>query len=152
MNERRYCRRGDTTRQAAAIRLLPALIALVALMALSGCAQPRRPPPRSYVPVPIAPFDDAPNAFTIAGPHFSAGEAALVRVCVASDHTVSSTDLIGSSGDQRFDALALQWARTVRLRYAPPPGAYMQRCGEVRVEIRTPEEPRAVSGVDVSLG
>jgi hypothetical protein len=131
---------------------LAVLAALAALMALDGCAQPRRSPPRAHSPLPIAPFDDAPNAFTIAGPRFSAGEAALVRVCVARDHTVSSTDLIGSSGDQRFDALALQWARQVRLRYAAPPGAYMRRCGEVRVEIRTPEEPRAVSGVDVSLG
>lgn len=152
MNGRRYCQRGETTRQAGALRLLPLLATLAVLMALSGCTLPRRPPPRAYTPVPIAPFDDAPNAFTIAGPRFSAGEAALVRVCVAHDHTVSSTDLIGSSGDQRFDAFALQWARQVRLRYAAPPGAYMQRCGEVRVEIRIPEEPRAVSGVDVSLG
>jgi hypothetical protein len=101
--------------------------------------------------VALPPFDDAPVSFVVAAPHFTPGEVTIVRVCLASDRSIASADVMASSGDRRFDDLALTWARQVRLRSAPGDGVRLQSCGEVRVEIRIPAEPRVISGPDNSL-
>jgi outer membrane biosynthesis protein TonB len=76
----------------------------------------------------------------------------IVRVCVGSDRRISSTDIIESSGDVRFDSLALDWARSIRLRAAPPAGgAAIEPCGQVRVELKAPTE-RGLARSDTSLG
>jgi len=126
---------------------------------MDACRTSQRP----QVPVAVAPavdrnpFDDTPNSFVVAGPHFSPGETAIVRICVSPDGIIASANLIGSSGDKRFDDFALVWARQVRLasrtQSAVTPGdPAKQNCGAVRVEIRGVTLPRGLSGSDSSLG
>jgi len=125
-----------------------AIIIAVCVATVAGCAPVRRSPaPRA----PLPPFDDAPVSFVIATPRFTPGEVTIVKVCVAPDRTILSADVMASSGDRRFDDLALTWARQVRVRSAPADGSPLQTCGEVRVEIRAPSEPRVVSGPDSAL-
>ncbi|HEY1724465.1 MAG TPA: hypothetical protein VGF89_03505 [Steroidobacteraceae bacterium] len=119
------------------------------LVVVAGCT----PAPRSAkLRVIVPPFDDAPVSFVVAGPRFSPGEVTIVKVCLAPDRSIISVNLLASSGDRRFDDMALNWARQVKLRSAPAPaGALMLRCGEVRVEIHQPTEPRVIEGPDNSL-
>jgi len=129
-----------------------AIVIAVCLSAVAGCAAAARParvePP---VLLPQPPFDDAPVSFVVAGPHFAPGEVTIVKVCIAADRSILSADILASSGDRRFDDLALVWARQVRMRAAPADGSPLQPCGEVRVEIRRPSEPRVISGSDSAL-
>jgi hypothetical protein len=99
----------------------------------------------------LPPFDEAPVSFVVAGPRFTPGEVTIVKVCIAPDRTILSANVMASSGDRRFDDLAVNWARQVRVRAAPLDGSPIQACGEVRVEIRAPSEPRVISGTDSSL-
>jgi hypothetical protein len=126
-----------------------AILIALALAAGSGCARPVRPP---AAPLPVEPFADDPVSFTVSVHRFSPGEVTIIKVCVAPDRTIASADVIESSGDARFDAMALVWARQIKLRSTPPDGAPVQPCGQVRVEIRRPSEPRVMSGPDTSLG
>jgi outer membrane biosynthesis protein TonB len=80
------------------------------------------------------------------------GEVSIIRLCVAPDRSIASADVIESSGNARFDEMALVWARQIKLRSLPNDGAPIQPCGQVRVEIRKPSEPRVISGSDISLG
>ncbi len=125
------------------------ILIAMCVAAVAGCAPAPRPGPATRVALP--PFDDAPVSFVVSAPHFTPGEVTIVRVCVASDRSIASADVMASSGDRRFDDLALTWARQVRLRSAPGDGFRLQSCGEVRVEIRIPVEPRVISGPDSSL-
>ena len=129
-----------------------AIFIAVCMASLAGCAATTRPA-RVARPVLLAqpPFDDAPVAFVVAGPRFTPGEVTIVKVCIAADHSILSADIMASSGDRRFDDLALSWARQVRPRAAPSDGSPVQPCGEVRVEIRKPSEPRVISGSDSAL-
>ncbi|HXL98024.1 MAG TPA: energy transducer TonB [Steroidobacteraceae bacterium] len=133
--------RGDSMRTAVVIAVCVATVA--------GCASSARPGPPARVALP--PFDDAPVSFVVAGPRFTPGEVTIVKVCIAPDRSILSAAVMASSGDRRFDDLAVTWARQVRVRAAPPDGSPVQRCGEVRVEIRIPSEPRVVSGADSAL-
>jgi hypothetical protein len=99
----------------------------------------------------LPPFDEAPVSFVVAGPRFTPGEVTIVKVCIAPDRSILSAAVMASSGDRRFDDLAVNWARQVRVRAAPLDGSPMRACGEVRVEIRAPSEPRVISGTDSSL-
>ena len=54
-------------------------------------------------------------------------------------------------GSLRFDDLAVTWARQVKVRPPPSNGLPLDSCGEVRVEIRIPSEPRVIAGPDNSL-
>ena len=126
-----------------------AIVIAVCVATVAGCAPAARPGPAARVALP--PFDDAPVSFVVAAPRFTPGEVTIVKVCVAPDHTILSADVMASSGDRRFDDLAVTWARQVRVRSAPPDGSPLQTCGEVRVEIRTPTEPRVIAGPDSSL-
>jgi TonB family protein len=134
---------------------MPWVLCLAALGAamLDGCAAPRRPPPVAIQRAePPDPFDDTSTSFTIQGARFAPGETAIIKVCVTSEGSIASADVVGSSGDKRFDDYALVWARQVRLRSVPqgapssssptslPP---QSQCGPVRVEIR----PAAMPGV-----
>lgn len=139
------------------------VVLMICSGAMAACSSNRR----SQLPVAVVraavpavapnPFDDTPNAFVVAGPHFTPGETAIVRICVSTDGVISSANLIGSSGDKRFDDLALVWARQVRLA-SRPQGVGTQSepakdtCGAVRVEIRGVTLPEGLSGSDSSLG
>jgi Gram-negative bacterial TonB protein C-terminal len=126
-----------------------AILIAVCVATVAGCAATARPGPPARLGLP--PFDDAPVSFVVAGPRFTPGEVTIVKVCIAADRSILSADIMASSGDRRFDALAITWARQVRVRAAPRDGSPVQACGEVRVEIRTPTEPRVISGADSAL-
>jgi hypothetical protein len=129
------------------VRIVSTIAACV--LVLAACSPALRP---ARVRVVVPPFDDAPVSFVVSGQRFSPGEVTIVKVCLAPDRSIVSVHVLASSGDHRFDDLALDWARQVKLRSAPAPaGALVLRCGEVRVEIRVPTEPRAVEGPDTSL-
>ena len=102
-----------------------------------GSAPPAPPPP----PEPLSPFDDSPVIIAVPGQHFSSGERVIVTVCLGADHSIVSADIFESSGDSKFDQLAVMWARRIRLRDAAP-GNLIASCGPVRVEVRPAQEPR----------
>lgn len=105
-------------------------------------AGPSNPPPAPPAPPePLSPFDDSPVIFTIAGQHFTRGERVIVTVCLGPNHSIASADIFESSGDSKFDQLALMWARRIRLREAAQ-GEQTASCGAVRVEVRPAQEPR----------
>jgi TonB family protein len=118
------------------------------LIALCGCSSLPRTPPlphaapltRAPPPPPLSPFDDASVSIFVHG-NFARGEQVVVRVCLRPDHSIASSDILESSGDRRFDALALDWARRVQLRSAPAPGHTVARCGPVRVELHDTAQP-----------
>jgi len=133
---------------------MPWVVCLAALGAvmLNGCAAPRRPPPVAAHPAqPPDPFDDTATSFTVQGARFAPGETAIVKVCVTPEGSIASADVVGSSGDKRFDDYAMVWARQVRLRSVPQEvrspsqstAPAQSSCGPVRVEIR----PAAMPGV-----
>jgi hypothetical protein len=126
-----------------------AIVIAVCVATVAGCAPTA--PRGSAARLALPPFDDAPVSFVIATPRFTPGEVTIVKVCVAPDRSILSADVMASSGDRRFDDLAVNWARMVRLRSRPADGSPLQTCGEVRVEIRAPTEPRVVSGPDSAL-
>jgi TonB family protein len=126
-----------------------AIIIAACIASLAGCAPTPRPGPPARIALP--PFDDAPVSFVVAAPRFTPGEVTILRVCVAPDHTILSVNVMASSGDRRFDDLAVTWARQVKVRAAPSNGWPVDACGEVRVEIRVPMEPRVIAGPDSSL-
>jgi hypothetical protein len=126
-----------------------AIVITACIATVAGCAPMARPGPAARVALP--PFDDAPISFVVAAPRFTPGEVTIVKVCVAPDRSILSADVMESSGDRRFDDLAVTWARQVRVRSAPSDGSPLRACGEVRVEIRTPTEPRVISRPDSSL-
>ncbi len=77
----------------------------------------------------------------MAGQHFTNGERVIVTVCLAPDRSITSADIFESSGDSRFDQLAVMWARRIRLREAAQ-GEQTANCGAVRVEVRPAQEPK----------
>src|SRR5579863_7920050 len=95
-----------------------AAVALSCALALAGCAA-LRPPVASAPPAMPDPFDDASASFTVRGARFAPGETAIIQVCVTAGGTIESADVVGSSGDKRFDDFALLWARQVKLRSFP---------------------------------
>lgn len=118
--------------------------------AVGGCARPVKPV--AALQVPSTPFTDDPVSFVVSTPRFTPGEVTIVQICVAPDRSILSADVMESSGDARFDRMALIWARQIKLRSAPTDGSALLPCGQVRVEIRLPSEPRVLSGSDISLG
>jgi hypothetical protein len=129
-----------------------AIVIAMCIATVTGCASTQR---AARLPLPahlaLPPFDDAPVSFVVAGPRFTPGEVTIVKVCIAADRSIRSADVMASSGDRRFDDMAVAWARQVRVRAAPLDGSPTEACGEVRVEIRTPTEPRVISGADSAL-
>jgi hypothetical protein len=89
----------------------------------------------------VSPFDDSPVIFTVAGQHFTSGERVIVTVCLGPNHAITSADIFESSGDSKFDQLAVMWARRIRLREVAQ-GEQIASCGAVRVEVRPSQEPR----------
>ncbi len=134
------------------MRVAPIAVALIAA-GLCACVHPvRQPQAKSVAPLPVPPFSDDPVSFLVPSRRLPTGAVTIVRVCVDSDRHISSTDIIESSGDARFDSLALDWARSIRLRSSPPAGgAVIEPCGQVRVELRAPTE-RGLARSDTSLG
>jgi TonB family protein len=137
-------------------------LAALGAVLLDGCAAARRPPPVAAHPAaaqPPDPFDDTSTSFTVQGARFAPGETAIVKVCVTPEGSIASADVIGSSGDKRFDDYALVWARQVRLRAVAQgvaqgiakgaatqtPAPAQSLCGPVRVEIRPAGMPAVLS-------
>jgi TonB family protein len=120
-----------------------------ALLLVAGCTlQPQpRPDPNNKVPMEIS-----PTAFSIRGPHFTPGEAAIVKVCVRADGAIASTAIVQSSGERRFDESAVQWALHAGYRPMRVGGAPIYSCDEVRVEMRQITSPGAGMVSDSSLG
>jgi hypothetical protein len=138
------------------------LVMALSIGALSACSGYRRGEPPAAVAAVSAvparaepeepdPFDHTSTSFVVSGPRFTTGETAIVKVCVAPDGIIASADLLLPSGDKRFDDFALNWARQVKLANTPPSAPDKERCGAVRVEIRTSPGPRLLSGSDSSL-
>jgi len=138
------------------------------LLAMGGCAtqSPVRQVAPARVPVaaagsgtqhpapavPASPFSDNPVSFLIHG-EFTRGEHVIVRVCLRADRSIASSSILESSGDPRFDELAITWAQRVRLRQQPPAeGRPVAPCGAVRVELHDSPEPAVVGGHDDELG
>jgi outer membrane biosynthesis protein TonB len=118
--------------------------------AAGGKAAPAANAANAPPPELLSPFDDGPVIFTVAGEHFTRGERVIVTVCLASDHTIASAYIFESSGDSKFDAQALQWARRIGLRNAVK-GEQIATCGAVRVEVRPAQEPRVFHAPGDSL-
>jgi TonB family protein len=127
-------------------------LCLLLIAVLSGCSLPPlqapRPTPR---PPPVSPFADSSVSFLIQG-NFARGEQVLVRVCLRADHSIDSSDILESSGDQRFDEMALDWARRVQLRTAGVSGRPVARCGSVRVELHETGAPGMGHPIGERLG
>jgi TonB family protein len=119
-----------------------------ALILLGGCAlQPHVPLAITRVPMEVA-----PTAFSIRGPHFTPGEAAVVKVCVRANGVIASTAIVQSSGEKRFDDSAVQWALHAGYRPMRVGGAPAYSCDEVRVEMHQVTSPGAGMVSDSSLG
>ncbi len=137
-------------------------LCLAALSAgmLDGCTALRRPSPVVARPAePPDPFDDSSTSFTVRGARFAPGETAIVKVCVTPEGSIASADVVGSSGDKRFDDYALVWARQVRLRSVPAAGTASPAsgpthslCGPVRVEIHPTGMPGVFSDHSSAMG
>lgn len=102
-------------------------------------------------PVPPNPFDDASSSFLVNGARFPPGETAIVKVCVTPAGTIASADVVGSSGDKRFDDFAVNWARQVQLRSLPQGVQTDTVCGAVRVEIKAAPLPEGLPGRQSAL-
>ena len=92
-----------------------AIVIAMCVATVVGCAT-ARPPPVAHLTVTHTaqpPFDDEPISFVVAAPRFTPGEVAIVKVCLAADRSILSAAVMESSGDRRFDDLALTWARQV---------------------------------------
>jgi TonB family protein len=118
-----------------------------ALILLSGCTLLGPPPATTKVPMQIS-----PAVFSIRGPRFTPGEAAVVRVCVGANGVIASTAIVQSSGEKRFDESAVQWALHAGYRPMRVSGAPMYSCDEVRVEMHQIASPGAGMGADSSYG
>jgi TonB family protein len=124
------------------------------IAALSACSSNPRPRPVVVLaePAPPNPFDNSSTSFVVSGPRFPPGETAIVKVCVSADGVIASADVVGSSGDKRFDDFALVWARQVKLGNLPQGDQAKEICGPVRVEIKAAPLPRILSAGDSALG
>jgi TonB family protein len=130
------------------------IVPVFCVLAVVGCSRARRPEPAPAAaqPVEVNPFDEGSTSFVVSGPRFIPGETAIVRVCVSPDGRISRADLIGSSGDKRFDDFALVWARQVKLAAAALGANRSEVCGAVRVEIKVAPLPEGLAGSDHALG
>jgi TonB family protein len=130
-----------------------ALLGLGALLAACAAPVPRlaaqMPAPAPAPPQPVSPFSDSPISLLVHGP-FVRGEHVVVRVCLHADRSIASSSILQSSGDRRFDELALGWARRVRLRPITD-GRPVYACGPVRVELRDSTQP-AFGGASEQFG
>jgi len=130
------------------------LLAIFGLAAAGCSGLPRAAPPvaaRAPIPAPPNPFDDASASFLVNGARFPPGETAIVKVCVTPAGAIASADVVGSSGDKRFDDLAVNWARQVQLRSLPQGAQTYTVCGPVRVEIRAAPLPEGLPGRQSAL-
>jgi len=133
---------------------LPALLAIVALSVGAGCSTPPRAPAAMALPpapMPPNPFEDSSASFLVNGARFPPGETAIVRVCVTPAGAIASADIVGSSGDRRFDVFAVTWARQVQLRSLPQGVQTDTVCGPVRVEIKAAPLPEGLPGRQSAL-
>ena len=122
------------------------LLLVCVAVTLTGCALSARAQPAARVavpaPVPLSPFDDSAVSFFVRDAAAARGELVIVRVCVGANHSIVSADVVESSGDPRFDQLAVGWARQIRLRTVSANGAPVASCGAVRVQMRrVPDTP-----------
>jgi len=117
----------------------------------ASSTSPAQSPTPPAPPPPLSPFADAAVSFLIRG-HFVRGEQVVVRICLHADHSIASSAIVESSGDRRFDEMALDWARRMQLRTEATPGHTIARCGSVRVELRDTAAPGMGRSVGEQLG
>jgi len=92
------------------------------------------------------------RSFFVRGNHFPTGQAALLRVCVTPQGTISTVKVVHSSGEARFDEFALVWAHQADVSNWVRKDQQHDSCGYVRVEIG-PGRPRSVEqAADTALG
>ncbi len=102
--------------------------------------------------MPVSPFADTAVSFFVNGFGLMRGEEVIVRVCVGADRSIVSSAIAQSSGDARFDQLAVVWARQIQLRAATQKGAPVASCGAVRVEMRRVPDTPVTGARDNLLG
>jgi len=139
-------------RRATAGGALIVAMTMSAMMTLTGCATPPRPPPLSPPPVVIEPVQVTTTYIAARIPRSARGEFAIVEVCVAADGAVADLRIAQSSADQAFDRAAIDWARQVRYQPQRENGRAVYGCEHVRVEVNPNPTPRVGRGADSALG
>lgn len=128
------------------------IVLILCFGVLGGCAHLRSPVPASPTLLPVTELEDSSISFVVAGPRFTPGESAMVKVCLSAEGEIISTQLIASSGERKFDDSALLWAQQAKMSPLIFKGKPVATCAQVRVEIRGAPYPHIGSGSDFSLG
>jgi TonB family protein len=128
------------------------IVLMLCFGGLGGCAHLALPVPASPTPLPMAELEDSTISFVVAGPRFTPGESAMVKVCLSAEGEIVSTQLIASSGERKFDDSALLWAMQAKMSPLVFKGKPVATCEQVRVEIRGAPYPHIGGGSDFSLG
>ncbi|HEX9138726.1 MAG TPA: TonB family protein [Steroidobacteraceae bacterium] len=128
------------------------IVLMLCFVALGGCAHLASPVPAPPTLLPVAELEDSTTSFVIAGPRFTPGESAMVKVCLSAEGEVVSTQLLVSSGERKFDDSALVWAQQAKMSPLTFKGKPVATCEQVRVEIRGVPYPHIGGGSDFSLG
>jgi TonB family protein len=128
------------------------IVLVLCIGGLGGCAHLGSPVPASPTLLPVSELEDSSISFVIAGPRFTPGESAMVKVCLSAEGEIVSTQLIASSGERKFDDSALVWALQAKMSPLIFKGKPVATCEQVRVEIRGAPYPHIGSGSDFSLG
>jgi TonB family protein len=128
------------------------IVLILCFVGLGGCAHLGMPVPASPTLLPVSELEDSSISFVVAGPRFTPGESAMVKVCLSAEGEIVSTQLIASSGERKFDDSALVWALQAKMSPLVFKGKPVATCEQVRVEIRGAPYPHIGSGSDFSLG
>jgi TonB family protein len=128
------------------------IVLILCFGGLGGCAHLSAPVPAAPTLLPVTELEDSSISFVVAGPRFTPGESAMVKVCLSAEGEIVSTQLIASSGERKFDDSALLWAQQAKMSPLILKGKPVATCEQVRVEIRGAPYPHIGSGSDFSLG
>jgi TonB family protein len=128
------------------------IVLILCFGGLGGCVHLVSPVPAPPTLLPVTELGDSSISFVVAGPRFTPGESAMVKVCLSAEGEIVSTQLIASSGERKFDDSALLWAQQAKMSPLIFKGKPVATCEQVRVEIRGAPYPHIGSGSDFSLG
>ncbi|HMD58265.1 MAG TPA: TonB family protein [Steroidobacteraceae bacterium] len=128
------------------------IVLILCFGGLGGCAHLGLPVPASPTLLSVAELEDSTISFMVAGPRFTPGESAMVKVCLSAEGEIVSTQLIASSGERKFDDSALVWALQAKMSPLISKGKPVATCEQVRVEIRGVPYRQIGAGSDFSLG
>lgn len=85
--------------------------------------------------VVVQPMYIEDRTFLARVPPFAEGLVTTVRLCVAPAGHLTSTEVVVSSGDKRFDDFVIDYARRVQVTPGSINGRRQPGCSNVRVEI-----------------